>query len=98
MSLRIIHTSRKIFQILSLRDTGKVSQPCAENRCQLPSQKLYQSFGFFIEWKIESGGLTEDVLEAEAWNIKLKELEGESIQINILIYPEHRKQSSFSNS
>ena len=36
--------------------------------------------------------MTEDILEAEVWNIKLKELEGESIQINIfLIYPEPRK-------
>ena len=39
MSLRIIRINRKIFQILSLRDSGKVSQPCVENRYQLPSPK-----------------------------------------------------------
>ena len=39
MSLRIICITRKIFQILSLRDTGKVSQPCVGNMYQLPFPK-----------------------------------------------------------
>lgn len=43
--------------------------------------------------------MTEDILEAEVWNIKHKELAGESIQINILLVcSKHRILSSFSNS